>query len=182
MWCILCTILMFFLSGTIAFAQKDLNIVMLKTDTQIFESIVHQILRQNFNHPFAIQGAPEGVYLRGYGVVFSFHLTINRHKIRTPWGEVPAPKAVAQRSREEQIGLVKDIMTQCLADHGDSIKQLGGHDRISIAAQVEDRNELDPLKKKTVIVLSAPIDDIGLFAMKKISIESFRERVAVLEY
>ena len=182
MWYILGTVLTIFLSGTTAFTQKNLNVAMLKTDTQIFESIVHQILKQNFNHPFAIQGAPEGAYLQGYGVVFSFHLSINRSKIRTPWGDVPAPKVVGQRGKEEQIGLVKSIMTKCLADHGDSIKQLGGHDRISIAAQVEDRNELNPLKKKTVIVLSASMDDIDLFAMKKISFESFSKRVAVLEY
>ena len=56
------------------------------------------------------------------------------------------------------------------------------HDRISINAHIEDRNQLDERKKLTVIVLTASKDDIDLFTIKKIDLDTFKERLHVLQY
>jgi hypothetical protein len=168
--------------STLASAQQSQNLALLKRDTQILERIVYEILKQNFKNPFAITAEPRGAYLQGFGVAISFQLNINRAKIRTPFGDLNAPKAVAERSKVEQIRLVKDSMLQCLADYGQTIKQLGPHDRIAVEGYIVDRNELDPAKATTIVVLTCSKDDVNLLATGKLPVEKFKERVHVLEY
>jgi hypothetical protein len=163
-------------------AQQSLNLAMIKRDTQVFERIVSEVLTQNFASPFAITAEPKGAYLQGYGISISFQLNINRARLRTPYGYIKAPSSMGQMSKEQQIKLVRETMVQCLADYGRSVKQLGPHDRITIQAYIEDRNELDPAKSSTILVLSVLKDDINLLATSKISPEAFKERVSVLMY
>lgn len=163
-------------------AQQSSNLVVLKRDTQILERIVSEVLKQNFTNPFAITAEPRGAYLQGYGVTLSFQLNINRATIRTPFGELKASRTVGQRSKDQQIKLVKDTMVQCLADYGNTIKQLGPHDRLTIQAHIEDRNELDPAKTITVLVLSVLKDDLNLLATRRVTLDQFKERVNVLQY
>ncbi len=176
-------ILLTILSATgMAYGQKSLNQALLKREAQIFEDIVHNVLKQNFTNPFAISNAPRGTYLQGYGVVFFFHLNLNRGKIRTPFGEIDTPRRMKNRSKGEQIRLVKETMIGCLADYGGTIKQLGRQDSISISAHLEDRSELDPTKSTTVLVLTASKIDVDLVAMRKIPLKTFKDRVHILQY
>ena len=78
--------------------------------------------------------------------------------------------------------VIRTTLIDALIEYGDSIEQLGGHDRISIAAYVDDRNELDARKSRKTLVLTASKDDVDLVAMEKISAENFRDRVDVMEY
>lgn len=167
-------------SGNAAFAL-DLDMGLLKKNTQIFERIVGEILTQNFPNPFAVTGQAEGSYVQGYGVVVSFHLNINRSRIRTPFGEIPA-RTEGQRSNPEQLDLLRESMVRCLADYGTSFKQLEAQDRISINAHVEDRNELDATKKTTVVVISTSKADLDLLTTEKITFEQFEDRIRVLQY
>ena len=177
-------LLLLLLAAPFSYAQQRLNIEMLKKDTQIFEGIVAQVLKQNFTNPFALEGAPMGAYLQGYGVVISFHLNINRDTIRTPWGEIDAAvtRGGKRPKKEDKILQVRNTMVQCLADYGSTLKQLTAHDRISINAHIKDRNQLDARKKLTVIVLTASKDDIDLFTIEKIDLDTFKERLHVLQY
>jgi hypothetical protein len=134
-------------------AQQNLDLPMVKRDTKVFERIVSEVLTQNFSSPFAITAEPRGAYLQGYGLSVSFQLNINRGKIRTPFGEMKTSVPLKQRTRDQQTKLVREAMTQCLADYGHSVKQLGPHDRVTIQAHIEDRNELDPAKSTTVLVM-----------------------------
>lgn len=168
--------------SSVASAQQSQNMALLKRDTQILERIVFEVLKQNFRNPFVITAEPRGAYLQGFGVTLSFQLNINRAKIRTPFGDLDAPKSVGERSKSEQIRLVKDSMKQCLADYGQTIKQLGPHDHIAVQAYIVDRNELDPAKSTTILVLSCTKDDVNLLATGKLPIDKFKERVHVLEY
>ncbi|MBI4446499.1 MAG: hypothetical protein HY645_11395 [Acidobacteria bacterium] len=179
------TILIFVTSFLVAdslHAQKSFNLAAFKSETRVFEGIMDNLLKQTFKDPFALTVEPKGTYLQGYGMVFFVHLNINRSKIRTPFGEMDAPRSMAEKSKEEQIRLIKELTIQCLADYGATMKQLAGQDRITISAHVEDRNELDPSKDTTVLVFSATKDDIELFTLKKITIEKFRERVHLFQY
>lgn len=161
--------------------QSNLNLPLLKKDTQIFESIVSEVLKQNFKNPFAIAAEPQAAFLHGYGIVVTFQLRINRGKIRWPFGEIDAP-AQSSRTKQEQVRTVKETMIQCLADFGNSIKQINAHDRISIGAQIEDRNELDPTLSRTIVVLTVEKEDLDLYDMRKISLEEFKNRVTIVEY
>jgi hypothetical protein len=166
------------------FGQQAMDLKSLKGDTLVFQRILDERLKQGFSDPFAVTGQPQAAYLQGYGIVVSYHLNINRYVVRTPFGEVEAQKGgtFARMNREHQLETVKDISLGCLADYSPAIKQLGAHDRISVSAHVEDRNELDPAKRTTVVIVTALKDDVDLLAMRKISDEDFRKRVTVVEY
>lgn len=181
MWYILILSVALFLGGP-GYAQKSLDRALLKRRAQIFEGIVHDVLKQNFSNPFTISEEPRSTYLQGYGIMVFFHLNIHRGKIRTPFGEIDAPKAIGDRTKEEKVRLVKDSMIQCLADYGNTIKQLDGHDRITIGAHLEDRNELNPANRTIVLVLTVSKDDVDLYATKKISLEKFEKKVHIVRY
>lgn len=182
MWYIGLVVLAGWLSSVNGLAQQHLNLERLKQDTEIFERIVHEVLKQNFSDPFAITGEPRGAYLQGYGMLFSFQINVNRRTIRTPFGEVRDPRPTSKRTTEEHMRVIRTTLIDALMEYGDSIEQLGGHDRISIAAYVDDRNELDVRKSRKTLVLTASKDDVDLVALKKISAENFRDRVGVMEY
>lgn len=169
------------LSGSSAFAVLDLDLGVLKKNTQIFERIVGEILTQTFPNPFALTGEAEGSYVQGYGVVVSFHLNINRSRIRTPFGEIPA-RTEGPRSNAQQLNALRESMVRCLADYGMAFKQLEAEERISINAHVEDRNELDATKKTTIVVISTSKRDLDLLTTEKISFEQFEDRIRVLQY
>lgn len=185
MWYILLLVFCLSLNGASALGQLEVQkgeLSNLKKNSQIFERIIGEILRQNFDNPFAIAAEPQAAYLPGYGVALSFHLRINRGTIRGFYGEIKNPLAGDARSKAEQLEVVRKAMLQALADYGNTIKELGSKERISICAHVEDRNELDPSRNRTDIILSAAKSDVDLYAMKKISIEEFSQRVEVVEY
>ncbi len=178
---------------SILWGQQSLNMLSLKRDTQVFERVIDERLRQAFSSPFALTSDPHAAYLQGYGVVVSFQLNINRATIRTPFGEVEAPQiyrgangtpasAYVAGKRDEQLKRVREILIECLEDYSRAIKQLSAHDRISISAHIEDRNELDPERKRIVLVVSTSRDDVDLLTLDKISREKFLERLLVLEY
>ena len=169
------------LSPPTLWAAGGLDLALLKKNTQIFETIVGEVLRQNFPSPFAVTGEPEGAYLAGYGVVLSFHLNVNRSRIRTPFGEIPAP-VQGQRPKDEQLRLLKESMVRCLADYGSTFKQLDESHRISISVHVEDRNELDPVKRTVIMVISASQRDVDLLATKRISLDDFQDKIHLVEY
>jgi hypothetical protein len=170
------------LSSGAAPAQQSVNLTLLKRDTQIFEGIITQLLKQHFTDPFALTGEPKGVYLQGYGIALSFHITVNRARIRSPWDPIRNPRTPVQPTKDAQVALIKQTMVQSLADYANSIKQLGAHDHITIVAHVEDRHELDPEKSRTVIAMTVTKDNVNLLAMKRISLEAFKERINITQY
>jgi hypothetical protein len=165
-----------------ALAQQNINLTLLKRDTQIFEGIITQLLKQHFTDPFALTAEPKGVYLQGYGIAVSFHVSVNRARIRSPWDPIRNPRAPAQPTKEAQIELIKQTMIQSLADYANSIKQLGAHENITIAAHIEDRHELNPEKSRTVITMTVTKDNVNLLAMKRINLDGFKQRINVTQY
>lgn len=168
--------------GPTSSPANGLDLSLLKRDTQVFERIVSEVVKQNFTHPFAFPAEPEGVYLNGYGVVVSFHLNINRSFIRTPFGDKRIRGMEETRSTEEQIQILRTALISCLADYGITFKQLTGEDRIAVSAHVEDRNELDPSKNRTIVLLSVSKSDVERYARKEISLEEFKRRVESVLY
>ncbi len=146
MYYILSLITIFLLTGISGYAQSlpgTESLAQLKKETRILESIVLEVLKQHFNHPYAIAGEPKATYLKDYGVTINFHLKINRGTIRTFQGEVSNPLVGAPGSKREQVQTVKSIMVETLGDFGATLKMLEGKDRIAVCAHIEDRNELD---------------------------------------
>jgi hypothetical protein len=164
------------LPGTEALSQ-------LKKETQIFESVVEEVLKQNFNHPYAIAGQPKAAYLRGFGVSVSFHLKVNRGTIRTFYGEMRNPLVNAPRTTtEKKLETIRSNMIETLADFGSALKQLSAKDRIAICAHIEDRNELDTSKNRFILVLIAKKGDIEKVAAKTLTMKDFAKLVDIVQY
>lgn len=179
------TLLVFFsifvLESPVA-GQARLNLINLKQDTHVFEKIVDERVKLNFTNPFAMTANSQASYVQGYGVVVTFHLRIGRAKIRLPFDEIDAPDTLNNKEVEKEIRKVREILIDCLSTHADSIKQLGAHDKISISAHIEDRNELDPIMRIRVLVVTTTKDNADLLAMRQITPGEFRQRLHVLNY
>jgi len=164
-------------------AQRGYNLGLLKRDTQIFEQIIEEVLKQNFKTPFALAADPKGAYLDGYGLMISFQLNLSRASVRTPFGQLKPPQGTAPKvSPEVQVQIVKDSMINCLANYGRTVKELRPRDRISIHAHLMNRNELDPVKSETVLVLTVMKEHIDQLSVGTLDMERFKQRVHVLEY
>jgi hypothetical protein len=177
---VLAILLLFFFAGTTTFAAGNLDLPLLKRNTQIFEGIVDEIVKQDFPNPFAVTGGAEASYLQEFGIVVSVHLNINRSTLRTPFGLMPTSQET--RPKGEQISILKDSMVRCLADYGDTFKQLSGGHFIAITAHIEDRNELDPTRNTTIVIISASKENVDSLTMGRISSQQFQERVRITEY
>ena len=165
-----------------ASGQARMNFIHLKQDGQVFEKIVDERIKLNFKDPFALAAPAQAVYLQGYGISVSFHLRVNRTKIRLPFGEVDAPSKMAADQIEKEVQKVEQILIECLSTNSATIRQLNAHDKISISAQIEDRNELDPALRRKVLVVTTTKDDAQLLGMQRITPQEFRERLHVLHY
>lgn len=171
--------LLFLTSTGLGAKEPDLNL--LKKDTRVFEGIIAEIVKQNFPGRFALTGAPEGVYLPGYGVVVSFHLNINRAEIRTPLGVIPGGVKEV-RPTEEQFRILTRSLLEALSDYGAAFKELPGGERIAISAHVEDRGELDPTESTKIVVLTALKEDLDSVSSGRISQRDFETKVRILQY
>jgi hypothetical protein len=161
---------------------KSSTLAELKKESRIFEQIIREVLRQNFDNPFALAAEPKAAYVPGHGIVLSFHLKINRGTIRAFYGPIINPVSGPPQSASEQLTTVKNTMIQALADYGDTLKGLPSGEQLSICAHVEDRNELDTAKNRTDIVLSIEKKDVEAYTRDRIDFEEFKRRVRLIEY
>ena len=184
MWYILILLLTLSLSGVSGLAQNagDKALRQIKRDSRVFENIIQEVLRENFDNPFAIAAEPRAAFLPGYGLNVTFQIKINRGSIRGPWGEINNPWTKRTASKEEQVLVIKESMIQALADYGNTVKHLGRGHRITICAHIEDLNEMDKSKSRTVLLLSAGRADIQQHATAQMTLEEFRKRIEILEY
>ncbi len=176
----------FLLRGDFALAEPadGEKIMQVKRDTALFSKIVGEVLKQSFDNPFALSEEPQGSYLEGYGVSISFLLRINRGSIRGIYGEVMYPEKSrnAGMSKEEQLELVKKITSRTIIDYGGTIRGLADNEHVSISAHIEDRNEWDPARKMTIIVISGTKKKINEMAQANLSDEERLRQLHTLEY
>ena len=177
---VLVLFLLFFLGGTTTFAAGNLDLPQLKRNTQTFEGIVDEIVKQHFPNPFAVTGGAKASYLQEYGIVVSLHLNINRSTLRTPFGLMPISQKT--RPKEEQLSILKDAMVRALGDYGGTFKQLSSGHFIAITAHVEDRNELDPTRRTTIVIIAVSKENVDSLTMGRISSQQFQQRVRITEY
>lgn len=172
------------ISGVFGFAQnsEDETLKQIKRDSRVFENIINEVLRENFDNPFAIAAEPRAAFLKGYGLTVTFQVKVNRGSIRGPWGEIDNPWTKQSTTKEDQISVIKKTMIQALADYGNTVKYLTRGDRITICAHIEDLNELDKTKARTVLLLSALRSNIQKYVTTQLTFEQFSQTLDILEY
>lgn len=155
-----------------------------KRDTELFSTILEEVLKQHFDNPFALSVEPQGSYLEGYGLSISFLLRINRGSIRGIYGAINYPESNRNQelSKEEKLELVKKITCRTLVDYGGTIKGLEDDQRVSISAHIEDRNEWNREAKMTIIVVSGLKKEINRLSKGDFSDQELRRQLTILEY
>lgn len=155
----------------------------IKRDSRVYEKIVAELLRQNFENPFSIAAEPRAVFLPDFGVVVSFQLKLNRAALRG-FGTEQELSAALTRSvpLAEELAKVRRVMFQALAEFGSTLKHLESREQIALSAHVEDRTELDPLRRRRDIVMICRRGLVDDFMRGSVDREAFEKAVQVVEY
>ncbi|GAB4232822.1 MAG: hypothetical protein Kow00109_05430 [Acidobacteriota bacterium] len=155
----------------------------IQRDSRVFEKIVAELLRQNFQNPFSIAAEPRSTYLPRYGLVLSFHLKLNRAVLPgLGAGTERRPGGSGGDSIDRELAKVRDLMLRSLGEYGGTLKHLADGEWVSLCAYVEDRSQLDPVRRRHDLAVSVQRRWIDEYARGLISWEGFVERAEVLEY
>lgn len=154
-----------------------------RQDILKFESAVDNVITSTFSSsPFAVVQKTKGAYLAGYGMSFEFVVNIHRAVLNTPFGRVQGGPAASPELKKQRIGELKEKLIRVLQESGDSFRNLGRDEHITIIAFVEDRNfPGEPSGNKT-IVLTALKRDIDEFGHQNERLKEFQQRIKIVEY
>ena len=152
----------------------------MRNEIEIFETILHTSIKNEFNHPLALVSEPQGSYLPGYGVNFSFLLNINRDEVTTPFGVRKFNQS--GHARADKLRLIREMMLKLLGEYGNAVTQLTGDENFSVSAHLEDRTSLVPNEREEVLVFRVAKKTLADYSARKIDLKQFRERVEIIEY
>jgi hypothetical protein len=147
-----------------------------------FETAIDDVIRDTFSNPFGLVNKPKGVYLPGYGQVFTFLVNIQRAVIKTPFGEYRTGQTVTPGEKRQRIEDFKDRLVRVLVDNGSKLNQLRPADSIAIVALFEDRNFPDEGNQNRTVVLSVSKNDLDEWSAKPDRWKEFKQRVKIIEY
>lgn len=169
-------------SVTSAPAVPAHDYVALKKNIQVLEGILNTILQQSFTEPFAVLEKPKGVYLDGFGAVFSFEIDIATVKQVTLFSQTRATPDEEKKVFAQRLPKLKEAMEKTLADHGDSLSAMGPEEQIALAAHLFNPGVLgSPLTLKTVIVRTAR-KNIVEYKAGRLSFDELKKKMEVLQY
>jgi len=147
-----------------------------------FEAVLNSVIGESFPNPFSLVNKAKGVYLPGYGEVFSFLINVQRAAITTPWGEVGSGRALTPADKKQQIEGFKDRLVRLLLAHAGDLNQLRPEESITIAALFEDRNFPDLERQNRTVVLSVLKKDLDEWSGKPDRWKEFKQRMRIIEY
>ncbi len=160
--------------------QRGTDLGALKKEILLFERTLDIKLSQIPNAMLAVVDRTKGVYLKGYGIVFTFLVNINRAVIRTPFGDRPVGKRQTAEDKRRRIQEIREMLLTALKEDPGAFKLLDANDAVAIVAHFEDSNELDDAKRNKTIVLRILKRDLDTY--KSYGYEKFKERVVIDEY
>lgn len=167
---------------TVAPAAPASDYAALKRNIEVFEGILNTILAQNFPDPFTILEKPRGVYLDGYGALFSFEIDISTVKQATLFSPARATAEEEKKAFAERLPKLKGVLQKTLADHGDSLAALSSGEQVAIAGHLFNSGVLSaPLTLKTVLVRT-PKKNILDFKAGRVTYEELKKRMEIVQY
>lgn len=158
------------------------NLSATKQSIEVFESIMTTMLQQTFPDPFAVLEKPKGVYLEGFGDVFSFEVDIATVKRPNPFSSVRSTPEEERRFFNEQFPRLKDVMIKTLAEHGDSLTTVEPDENIALVAQLFSSGFLSrPLTLKTVVVRTTRQNLVD-YKAGRLTYEGLEKKLEVAQY
>ncbi len=189
-----------FIGPSVLGGQGEINLPDMKKDASVFERILDERLKLVSSNPFAVMDGSRASYIKGYGVVVTLHLRIDRfglstgsfanlkdtsskeEKIETFRNLLRSRLQAPQGETGEKIKEIQQILVECLSNNVNTFRQLGTQEKVSISVHTENRSELDPNKRHRILVVTTTKGNSDLLAMRQITADEFRERLHFLDY
>jgi hypothetical protein len=107
--------------------------------------------------PYDLLGFTRGVYLPGYGVVFTTEVNLMITRI-TPFEDVPSGKALAEikQRKQQRLAHVLTWMREALADAATKLDQVPGDERVIYAMTIFYQSFEDHSGMPNQVVIEAP--------------------------
>jgi hypothetical protein len=171
------------LEGSQASGERKIDYASIQQGILKFEAIVDNVINSTFRStPFALVQKTKGAYLEGYGLSFAFLVNIHRAMLNTPFGQIKRAAATSPELKKQRIDELRENLIQTIQENGESFRQLGKEDCVTIIAFVEDRNIPDePSASKTIIltILKRDMDELG---HQQERFQDFKKRIKIVEY
>jgi len=148
-----------------------------------FETVVNELISSAFSSsPFALVQKTKGAYLAGYGLSFAFQVNIHRAVVNTPFGQIRKGAAATTELKKQRISELKEKLILLLQESGETFRELGKEDSVTIIAFIEDRNIPDEPNANKTIILTALKKDIDEFGHQQERFKEFKQRIKIVEY
>lgn len=163
-------------------AQGKPNLELVKKGIGLFESVLNQSLAQAFGGPFETLDRARGAYLPGYGVVFSFEISLTPLQNLGPFSPPPTPKSVQAR-REEEVRRrekAKSVVVEVLGNYGQAVSELAPEESVGIVIHTVAAHS-DKIDRSTMVISA---DKKLLDARLNHSIDQahFVQKLSITEY
>jgi hypothetical protein len=147
-----------------------------------FETAIDDVIRDTFSNPFGLVNKPKGVYLPGYGQVFTFLVNIQRAVIKTPFGDYRSGQVVTAAEKKKRIADLEDRLVRVLLDHASALDQVRPTESVAIVALFEDHSFPEEDNQNKTIVLSTIKKDLDEWAQQPDRWREFKQRIKIIEY
>ncbi len=160
---------------------SSVDYALMRSSIQRFENAVWNASSATFGQ-LGILGKPKGVYLQGYGYMYSVLVNPRWGRItsNTPFGQLTSGTDLSPEDRKARLDAYKDQLVAVLFHQGNALPQLDRDKYITIAAFIEESNPEGTVN--TTIVLSVLKSDIDELGNKSDRYNEFKQRVKIVEY
>ncbi len=129
-----------------------------------------------------IVGRPKGVYLQGYGYMYSILVNLRWGIVtsHTPFGSLTTGTDLSPEEKKGQVDKYREQLVRVLFSQGNAMPQLDKDKCITIAAFLEESNPEGTMNKTIILsVLKSDLDELGNKADRY---NEFKQRVKIVEY
>lgn len=154
----------------------------MKKQIELFETVLNQSLTQAFGGPYDTLDKGQGAYLPGYGVVFSFEVSLSPLQNMGPFSPAPTPKSEElQREQENRRrDKAKAVADQVLTNFGQILRQLAPGESVAVVIHTVAAH---PHKvERSTIVVSAEKSLIEQRQNSTIAQAEFVRKLTTTEY
>ncbi len=129
-----------------------------------------------------IVGRPKGVYLQGYGYMYSILVNLRWGIVtkNTPFGPLTTGTDLSPEEKKSRVDGYREQLMHVLFSQASALPQLDKDKCITIAAFLEEFNPEGTMNKTIILsVLKSDLDELGNKADRY---NEFKQRVKIVEY
>jgi len=162
--------------------QAKPNLPQVRKGIELFESVLNQSLTQAFGGPYETLDRARGAYLPGYGVVFTFEVSLTPLQRLGPFSSPPAPKS-EQAEREDETrrhDKAKSVAEDVLGNYSQALADLPPEESVTIVIYTVAAH---PSKvDRSTIVISADKKLLDARLGRSLDQAHFVQKLSVTEY